>query len=577
VAHTNKSRCLLHSVIAFTVFIALAVSITWATPVQAASKDILKVGVLEEPKSLNLWLATDAWSKRVLGLMYQPLYMREPTTSKLVPWLADGEPDFDPKTLTCTVKLRKAKWSDGTDFTAEDVAFTGEMIYLFKMPRHYSKWKFIQEIQVVDKHTVRFVLKEPKAIFLSRTLTTPIVQKKQWAPLVKSLEGTTQSLQQFLQHEFKEPAITGPFNVAKWKKGVFVYMKRNPHFFGQGQTIAGNKLGPHIKGIILKIYGTADAAVLALRKGDIDFYWNNIQAGYLKEIEDDPKIKIFQNKKSGLYYLGFNLRREPMNDVAFRRAVASLIAKDFIIKRILQGYGEVLHSLIPPGNSTFYNPDVPKYGFGLDTNKRIKMAYEILKKAGYTWEVPPVDGQGNVQKAKGLKTPDGSLMREITILTPPADYDPHRAMSGQMIQEWLRAVGIPVVSRPMAFGALIQTVKTQRDFDCFILGYGKLSLDPGYLRAFFHSRMNKPKGWNMSGYENPEFDKLAMASDGELDLQKRRKMILKMQEMLISDVPYVPLYNPTVVEGVRVDRFKGWVQGLGGVGSIWSLCEIQPK
>lgn len=576
-AHKNKSRPLLFNLVIHTILIALAISVIWAAPAQAASKDILKVGVLEEPKSLNLWLATDAWSKRILGLMYQPLYIREPKSAQLVPWLADGEPDFDPKTLTCTVKLRPAKWSDGTDFTAEDVAFTGHMIYLFKMPRHYSKWKFVQKIEVVDKHTVRFVLSQPKAIFLTRTLTTPIVQKKQWAPLVKSLEGTTQSLQQFLQHEFKEPAVTGPFTVAKWKKGVYVYMKRNPHFFGQGQTIAGHKLGPHIKAIIFKIYGTADAAMLALRKGDIDFYWNNIQAGYLKAIEEDPEIEIFKNKKSGLYYLGFNLRRAPMDDVAFRRAVATLIAKDFIIKRILQGYGEILHSLIPPGNTAFYNPEVPKHGFGLDPEKRIKLAYEILNKAGYTWETPPVDAQGKVQKAKGLKTPDGALMRELTILTPPADYDPHRAMSGQMIQEWLRAAGIPVVSRPMAFGALIQTVKSQHDFDCFILGYGKLSLDPGYLRAFFHSSQDKPRGWNMAGYNNPEFDKLAMASDGALDLTERRKLIFKMQEMLMTDVPYVPLYNPMVVEGVRIDHFKGWVQGLGGVGNIWSLCEIQPK
>jgi peptide/nickel transport system substrate-binding protein len=577
VALTKKSRYLLTGLFAGAICLALAISMVWVAPSQAASKDILKLGVLEEPKSLNLWLASDAWSKRVLGLMFQPLYMREPNSGELVPWLAAEKPDFDPKTLTCTVKLRPAKWSDGSDFTAEDVAFTGHMIYLFKMPRHYSKWKFIQKIEVVDKHTVRFVLSQPKAIFLTRTLTTPIVQKKQWAPLVKSLEGTTQSLQQFLQHEFKEPAVTGPFTVAKWKKGVFVYMKRNPHFFGQGQTFAGHKLGPHIKAIIFKIYGTADAAILALRKGDIDFYWNNIQAGYLKEIKDDPEIKIFNNKKSGLYYLGFNLRRAPMDDVAFRRAVATLIAKDFIIKRILQGYGEVLHSMIPPGNTTFYNPKVPRHGFGLSREERIKAAYEILKKAGYTWGIPPVDKNGKVQRAEEIKTPDGMPMRKITILTPPADYDPHRAMSGQMIQEWLREVGIPVISRPMAFGALIQTVKTQRDFDCFILGYGKLSLDPGYLRAFFHSSMDKPKGWNMSGYDNPEFDKLSMASDGALDLTERRKMIFKMQEMLLSDVPYIPLYNPIVVEGVRADRFTGWVQGIGGVGNIWSLCEIQPK
>ncbi len=575
--NTNRFYPLLLAVLAGAAVMFLAFGTTCTPPAQAASANIIKIGVLEEPKSLNLWLATDAWSKRVLSLMYQPLYLREPKSLKLVPWLAAEPPKFDLKTLTCTVKLRRAKWSDGTDFTASDVVFTGEMIYLFKMPRHYSKWKFVQKVEALDPHTVRFTLKEPKAIFLSRTLTTPIVQKKQWEPLVKSLEGTTRSLSALLRHDFKNPVVTGPFMVTKWKKGLFIYMKRNPHFFGQGLTIAGHKLGPFIKGIIFKVYGTADAAVLALRKGDIDMYWNGIQAGYLRDLRDDPAIRLFTCNKSGLYYLGFNLRRRPMSDVSFRRAVATLIDKDFIIKRILQGYGEVMHSLIPPGNKFFYNPELPRYGQGLSRAQRIKRAYEILKKAGYTWEVPPVDSQGEIQQGEGIRLPDGQPMRRLVILTPPADYDPHRAMSGQIIQEWLRAVGIPVVSRPMAFGALIQRVKAQHDFDCFVLGYGRLSLDPGYLRAFFHSSQDKPRGWNMAGYHNPEFDKLAVASDGALDPEKRREQIFKMQEILLRDVPYIPLYNPMLVEGVRKDRFKGWVPTLGGIGNIWSLCQIKPR
>ncbi len=43
------------------------------------------------------------------------------------------------------------------------------------------------------------------------------------------------------------------------------------------------------------------------------------------------------NEKSALYYLGFNLRKPPFDDVHFRRAVATLIDKDFILRRILQG------------------------------------------------------------------------------------------------------------------------------------------------------------------------------------------------------------------------------------------------
>jgi ABC-type transport system substrate-binding protein len=543
----------------------------------AAASEIIKIGVLQDPKSLNLWLATDSWSQKVLKLVYQPLYLREPSSAKLVPWLAAEEPDFDPETLTCIVKLRPAKWSDGSDFTAQDVVFTREIIHSFQMPRHYSKWKFIESVEAVDAHTVRFKLKKPKAIFLTRTLTTPIVQKKQWEPIVRELEGEAKALNQLMQRELKDPVGTGPFTVEKWSKGAFLFMKKNPHFFGQGLTIAGHKLGPHVKGIIFKVYGTADAAILALRKGDIDYYWNDIQSGYLQEIKDNPDIKLFTNKKSALYYLGFNLRRPPMSDAAFRRATAFLVAKEFIIKRILQGYGEVLHSLIPPGNEVYYNPEVPTYGHGMSRDERVVAAYQLLRQAGYTWETPPVDDAGQVQPGKGLKGPDGRPLGELTILTPPADYDPHRAMAGQMIQEWLRQVGIQAISRPMAFGALIEKVKERHDFDMFVLGYGSLSLDPGYLRAFFHSKGDKPRGWNMSGYQNPEFDKLATASDEMLDPAARQEAIHRMQQMLVEDVPYLPLYNPLLVEGVRIDQFTGWVEALGGVGNIWSLCEIRPK
>ncbi len=559
------------------VLLAIIMTLAVATPAQAGRSGIIKIGVLEEPKSLNLWLAGDAWSRRVLNLIYQPLYLREPKHQRLVPWLAAAQPSYDPATISYTVKLRPAKWSDGSDFTAADVVFTGHLIQRFRIPRHNSRWKFIKKVEALDAHTVRFVLKRPKATFLTRTLTTPIVQKKQWQAIVKTTEGAQKPLTRLLRYDIKKPVGTGPFMLSRWKKGVYVFMLRNPHFFGHGHQIAGFTLGPYLKGIIFKVFGTADAAVLALRKGTIDMYWNGIQPGYLEDLRGDPAIKLYVNKKSALYFMGFNLRKAPFNDVHFRRAVATLISKRFIIERILQSYGSVLDSIVPPGNKFYCNPDVPVYGRGLDRKQRIRKAYQILKQAGYSWQVPPVDAAGRVQPGKGLKDPSGRLVPEFTILTPPADYDPHRAMSGQMIQEWLRALGIPAYSRPMAFGALIQKIKGQRDFDCFILGYAKLSLDPGYLRAFFHSRGDKPQGWNMSGYRNPVFDKLAEASDNELDPEKRRQIIFKLQEILMRDVPYIPLYNPLLVEGVRKDRFTGWVPAVGGIGNIWSFCTLKPR
>ena len=544
---------------------------------RAWAGSIAKFGILEEPRTLNIWLASDAWSTKVLNRIHHSLYIRHPKTLKLVPWLAESPPMYDEAKLAYTIRLRDAKWSDGSPLTAEDVVFTGNVIKEFKVPRFYSNWRFIKHIESLDRHTVRIVLEEPRAIFLSRTLTTPIVQKKEWEPVVTEARRAENPLGRLLNEEVLSPVGTGPFTVQQWKEGAFLFLGKNEHFFGTGLEIAGYRLGPYIDGIILKIFGTPDAAVMAIRKGAIDMFWWGVQPGYLEELQADRDIRIFSSKKSGLYYLGLNLREEPIKDPAFRRAVAFLADRDFIIKRILQGYAEYMDSIVPPGNSFWHAPDMPSYGLGLTREQRIREAAAILKAAGYTWEKPPVDENGKVDKSSGIIMPGGGPMKKLTIFTPPADYDPLRAMTGIMIQEWLKMVGIPVSARPMAFSSLTHYVKARRQFDMFVLGYGNLSLDPDYLRNFFHSANDKPRGWNTSGYRNPEFDRLADASAQAMDLDKRRDLIFDMQRIIMKDVPFFPLYNPKLIEAVREDTFTGWVQMLGGIGNTWSLCRLKAK
>jgi len=356
-----------------------------------------------------------------------------------------------------------------------------------------------------------------------------------------------------------------------------LFLEKNKFFFGTGKKIQGRLLGPFIDGIIFKFYGTSDAAVLDLRKGGMDMFWWGIEPGYLDDLKKARDVQLFFNERSALYYMGFNVRKPPFSDPNLRRAIATLIDKDFIITRILQGNGIKMNSIIPPGNSYWHCPDLPTYGDGLKMEDRVKKAFELLREAGYTWKVPPVDGSGKVSKGQEIRLPDGTPMEKFAILTPPADYDPARAMAGMVIQEWLKKVGIPASAKPMAFGALVEQVSVRHEFDSFILGYGRLSLDPDYLRRFFHAGQDKKRGGNKSGYRNPEFDQMGDQSAKMIDPEKRRNLIWDMQKMIIQDVPYIPLYNPNLIEAVRNDKFTGWVQMLEGIGNLWSFCQIKPK
>jgi ABC-type transport system substrate-binding protein len=143
---------------------------------------------------------------------------------------------------------------------------------------------------------------------------------------------------QLFKKKVERPVGTGPFSLKDWRQGAYIFLAKNKHFFAQGTEIEGYLLGPHIDGLLLKMFGTPDAAVLAMRKGSIDMFWWGIQAGYIEDLFKHRNIQIFSNEKSALYYLGFNTRKSPFNDIHFRHAVATLIDKDFIVRRILQGF-----------------------------------------------------------------------------------------------------------------------------------------------------------------------------------------------------------------------------------------------
>ncbi|HKK91742.1 MAG TPA: ABC transporter substrate-binding protein [Desulfobacteraceae bacterium] len=537
--------------------------------------NILKVGISEEPETLNIWLASDANSRKVLSLIYQHLYIRDPETLKLVPWLARSEPVYNPDALSYTVKLRDVQWSDGSDLTADDVVFTVGLIKQFKVPRYISKWRFVKRVEAVDSRTVRFFLKKPKAIFLTRSLGIPIVSKKEWGAITQEALKTEKPYRTLVNHKIEAPLGCGPFVLKQRRSGAYIFLERNPLFFGTGKTIQGHNLGPYMEKLLFKVYRSADVAILALKKGSIDYYWSGIQPGHMEGLRRNRNTKVFVSKKSAFYYMGFNLRRPPFSHPPLRRAMAFMIDKEFIVSRIMQGFATKMSSVVPRGNRFWHNPALPRYGEGLSRNQRIHRAWRILSDAGYTWKIPPINGENQVVEPSTIRLPGGQPMERFTILTPPAGYDPHRAACGTMIQEWVKALGLPASSRPMSFGALLDKVKGRHDFDTFILGYGRLSLDPDYLRSFFHSKNDKERGWNMSGYRNEAFDRLANASLAAMDKEKRQTLIWKMQSIVLRDVPYFPLYNPTLMEAVNTDNFTGWVEMVGGIGNIWSLSVVR--
>ena len=555
--------------------LCLLIAVFLLCSISNASAMTLKIGIHNEPKTLNPFTARDVWSKHVLDRIYHDLYTLAPKTFELIPWLAEALPEYDKKTNTVIVKMRKTKWHDGTPLTAHDVVFTANVIKDLKVPRYSSRWKFIKKIEALDDYTLKYTLSQPMATFYSRTLLTFIVQKKKWEPIINEAKKTEKPLQTFLNYKNDNPIGNGPFKFSSWRNGTSIKLIKNPDFFAKNREISGKKVGPYIDGILFKIYGTTDAAILALKNGDVDYIWWSIQPGFMQDLKEDPGVTLTENKENGIRYLAFNMRKAPFNDKNFRQAVAYLVDKDFMVQRILQNKGTRMESIVPPGNEYWHNPDMPEYGKGMTRAERVQKAVEILKKAGYTWKKEVKIKKDKVKPGKGLKMPDGKDLPEIDILTPPADYDPLRAMAGIQVQGWLNEIGINASAKPASMSFISDKVKIKQDFDTYILGY-LLGIDPSYLNSFFHSSEIKRRGRNTSAYKNERFDELADECNKEMDMEKRKKLVFEMQSMLADDLPWIPFFNASVIEGHRQQRFTGWVNQLNGIGNSWSFLFMKP-
>lgn len=275
--------------------------------------------------------------------------------------------------------------------------------------------------------------------------------------------------------------------------------------------------------------------------------------------------------------MGFNFRNPPMDNRAFRQAVATLIDKEFLTETVLQGVAIPVYTLVPEGNKAWHNADVPKFGQGMSRSERVEQAVNLLKNAGFTWETEPrmsEDGNFIEQRGEGLKMPNGDPVTTMNLLAPSAGYDPLRSTFAIWIERWLNEVGIPLRADLTGFNLIVEKVYSQQDFDMWILGWG-LTTFPDYLEAFFHSRNSELEGHNPGGYNNSEYDGLADEFLAETDLDTAREQASRMQEFLAEDLPWVVLFTTPIVETFRSERIEfPYTEYLGGLQEVGGLPSI---
>ena len=396
--------------------------------------------------------------------------------------------------------------------------------------------------------------------------------------------------------------VAGGYTTDKWEAGAFVQRNANDLYAGKdaqiveyddgtwikisadgetehqlygeatGEETLRYTSGPYSDNIIFSLYGSQDAAFLALSNGEVDYVMNplGLARGLKEKALQGGDVKVYTNADYGMYYMAFNMNKAPMNDYAFRQALDIVIDKDFVVNNVLAGVVFPMYTTMPPGNVFYYNPDVPKPYLGLDRETRVNMAVEVLKEAGWTWTTDPAYNADteDVDPGIGITMPNGDPMPELTILGPGPAYDPLRATFNQWISEWARELGMPVKSELTGFNTILGPVFVDADYDMYILGWslGNVAF-PDYYESFWHSRncTAETGNYNTPCFKDDAYDALVDEFMATADVNRAQELVYEMQVVLADQRPYIPLFYKQVEDLALSSVVFPYTKTMGGI------------
>jgi len=406
--------------------------------------------------------------------------------------------------VTWEFKLRQGvTFHDGTAFQAHAVKQTMERVLDKRLgsPRA-AVFSMVKEVKVVDDFTVQFILNDPFAPLLS---------------VLASNEGSILSPKAIGEQGeklAKHPVGTGPFVFHSWTPGQEIMLVRNEKYWGAK---------PKVDQVVFKVV-PEDATRLAMVETGEAHIGDQLPLTELERVQSSAAMSLVRTEGLGVEWIGFNVKKKPFDDVRVRQAIAYAVEKDAIISGVYNNVGSKTDSALSPKVFGFH-PSLRGYDY--DLNK----AKQLLGEAGYP---------------NGFKT---------TIIT---DDRKERINVAEVIQSQLKGIGVDVEVKVMEYGAYLDMTAKGRH-DMFIGGWGNATGDADYNQFnVFHSSSQGDTG-NHAFYANPQVDQLIEQGRKEKDLEKRKQIYAKAQEIELAEVPVIPIRTIDHVAAVSKNVQGFWL------------------
>jgi peptide/nickel transport system substrate-binding protein len=545
------------------------------------------VAVLSEPSTFNYALNQSAYS--VFGFLYDGLINENPLTSKLEPGLAESWTE-DKQRIVVTLR-EGLKWSDGQPFTADDVVFTYNEIYLNpKIPAptqdalRIGQSRAFPTVKKIDERRVEFTVPEPFAPFLRYVGGIPIMPAHILQESVRTMgaDGKLKFLSTWgTETDPRKIVGNGPYVMESYTPSQRVIFRRNPYYWRKDAQ--GNPQ-PYIDRIVWQIIENTDTQLISFRSGQLDDLEVAPEAFSL--LKQEAKRVGFNIYNGGIdtstTFICFNLtkaknsKNKPLvdpiksrwfNTKEFRQAIAYAIDRETMKTNVFRGLGELQYSFVYPTSPFYLSPKEGLKIYNYDPEK----AKQLLVGAGFKY-----NSQNRLLDAEGNPV-------SFTLLT-----NSERKVRGDMaaqIKRDLDKIGIQVDLQILSFNAYLAKLKNTQDWDSYLGGFAGGGIEPHSASNIWtisgtsHAFNQGPKpgtsnlvGWEASDWEK-EIDRLYTQGVQELDEKKRKAIYAEYQRIAAEQLPFIHLVERLNLQAVR-DRFQG-IQYTALGGPFWNLYELK--
>lgn len=518
---------------------------------------VLKIGWGQNPDTLNPGTGMLNESYVIYELVYSSMYERKMDGTYVFD-LAESVTSSD-DSLTYTFKIKPdVKFSDDTPLTARDIVFS------YNLYKNHEDFPYMntyavpfESVTAPDDTTVVLKLSQLVPDIQYQLVYLYILPEHIWSE--QETSGTTAEFENY-------PMVgSGPFKVIDFALSEYVHLAKNQNWYGTQ---------PKIDEVVFQVFTNEDAMVQAIKTGQVDMI-REMPLTAVETLKNTPNVVVVTGPplapdvtdiiidqvspencptEEGGICSGHPALREKV----VREALSYATNKKELIDVVLLGMGDPGVTLIPNSLVPWFNTSIKDRPY--DAAK----ANELLDTAGYK----DVNGDGV------REMPDGSLSLDFRVNWANSSTVNERV--AKLLADQWKQIGVKLELQALDEDTLSSVCCPAFDYDLILWGWGS-DPDPAFLLSVMKTDQI-PTGMSETGYSNAEYDNLFDQQAVTVDVEARKEIVWRMQQLIFDDVTYIIPFYGLEVQAYRSDRFTNWLvdEPKLALDDVNSLLVVEP-